>query len=190
MNMKLLLMDLDGTLLDSLYFKQQLFKLVANAYDVKKTFVIQTYEANTIPITVDSWLDSFIQTISNVSKKKPDVAKLKHAIFDELRVNILQLNFLRNFDGFKVILTFGNEQFQKEKIACVQLKRFVDDIIITQQKKTDFFDSLVQYDKLIIKETEYTSVTVVDDNVAFLNHINQKYPWITTFEKDDLISND
>lgn len=184
--MKLLLMDLDGTLLDATYFKQRLFALIAQAYNVSEARVIRVYTENKVSMTTDNWLDSFIQTFAQKSNRKPDIAKLKQAIFDELRVNTLQLNFLRNFDGYKVIFTFGNEKFQKDKMACLQLQRFVDDIIITQEDKIKYIDSLMQSDSLNIKGTPYKEVTIVDDDVRFLIHIKKKYPWITTYEKDSL----
>ncbi len=187
--MKLLLMDLDGTLLDSAYFKQQLFKHVSKACGVQEEKVLKAYETYSVPITVDNWLESFIKTVSENGTKKPDIAKLKQAIFDEIRVNILQLNFLRNFDGHKVIFTFGNEKFQKEKIEYVQLMRFVDDVLITQQNKIDFIDSLVQYDSLNLKEIQYKDVTIVDDDAKFLAQVHDKYPWIKMYEKDELITN-
>jgi FMN phosphatase YigB (HAD superfamily) len=183
--MKLLLIDLDNTLIDVSGFKEYLFSCLLENFDISKEESHSRY--NSIKLK-DNWPDLFIKEMFkefHIPEEK--LRTIFEECFSKIRVNKKILDFLNNFEGKKYILSFGPNTFQLKKITLFKLDKLVDGIYITLENKIDFIGKLVKDDQLIIENHSYNDVTLIDDDEELLMNIESKFPWIDTLNPTALL---
>jgi hypothetical protein len=94
---------------------------------------------------------------------------------------------MAKFEGKKYIFSFGDYEFQMQKINQFQLETAVDGIFITLDLKIDYLSKMIENDTVIIDAVAYTEVTLVDDDLEFLNEVHTNFPWIKTVFVTDIV---
>lgn len=183
---KVLLIDLDDTLLNTQDLKLRIFERLKNEgiKDCSK-FYVRSKEI----VGPHSRWEVFAQELESeckISKKK--IFKIIHQEVKKIKINESILNFLKKFKGKKIIFSLGDEAFQMEKIKSSRLEKFVDKILITKGDKALFLKQFIKGKKVLFDDKEYCDITLLDDRVEFLDEIKKTYPWIKTLHVSDIIN--
>lgn len=181
---KLLLIDLDDTLADIVDLKKDIFNSLKDL-GIRDSEVI--YERIKRNVSGDNWLMFFAGELESESGVKRDLiyGTLLEAV-SRLKPNPKMLAYLKEFNGTKILYTFGNRKFQLQKIHALGLQEALDSIIIftegTPESKVEALKKYLHLDKksLKIKGQNYQDVTFVDNSQDLLDMVNREYPWIKT----------
>ncbi|MGB4966221.1 MAG: hypothetical protein WBO77_03895 [Microgenomates group bacterium] len=183
--MKLLLMDLDDTLIDTALFKQALFQKLASVYDIDIEQVLQVYEDFRSKLDMDDWIYDFTMAFDQeVWFSTKDLERMGLPIVAHKEM----VEFVKKFTGTKIIFSLGNIKLQKQKIELAQLKNLFNSIIITNKSKIDALKAWSQDGTLVIDNVRYDEVVLVDDNEPFLENVRELFPWITTLNPKQMIT--
>lgn len=183
--MKLLLMDLDDTLIDTTSFKQALFQKLAHVYELDIEQVLQMYEDFRSKLEMDDWLYDFTMAFDqDVWFSSKDLGRMGLPI----ETNKEMIEFVKKFNGTKIIFSLGNIKLQKQKIELAQLKELFNSIMITNKSKLDVLTAWVKDNVLVIDTIEYDEVILVDDNEKFLQNVRELFPWIITLNPKQMIT--
>lgn len=183
--MKLLLMDLDDTLIDTAAFKDSFFQKLANIYEIDIEHVLQVYEEFRSKLDMDDWVYDFTMAFDQeVWFSSKDLPRLGVTI----NVQEEMVEFVKKFNGTKVIFSLGNVKLQKQKIEIAQLRNLFNSIIITNKSKVDVLAAWAANEALIIDNVEYKDVVLVDDNQKFLDQVRELFPWIMTLNPRQMIT--
>lgn len=125
---KIYIFDLDHTLLNAKKFREDLGLLLDNDKNIISEKIWEIFEKK------DEKLINFIKN------KTPEY------LFPKVKEN------LQKISAKKILLTFGNLNFQKEKVTALKLSNIFDEIIITDKNKINFLWEFYQsnQDKEII----------------------------------------
>lgn len=183
--MKLLLMDLDDTLIDTATFKQAFFLKLASVYELDIEQVLQIYEDYRTKLDMDDWIYDFTMAFDQeVWFSSKDLGRMGLPI----EVNKEMVEFVKKFTGTKMIFSFGNIKLQKQKIELAQLKNLFNSIMITNKSKLDVLTAWVKDETLVIDGVVYDQVVLVDDKESFLQNVRELFPWIITLNPKQMIT--
>ncbi len=133
--MKLLLVDFDGTLVTIKPFKTKFYDDLIENYHLKTNDINNALDSvkNTYGITN---LKPFYLKLALLANKKPEEIKLSiYSNMKFLKINQKVLNFVNNFQGYKILFSYGEYDFQIAKIKTVKAQKVVDNVLITQNPK-------------------------------------------------------
>ncbi len=185
--MKLLLIDLDDTLVDTKSFKADLFSKLSVLTGITSDEIQENYKKVLHAGRLVSWSDQFVEAVSQVTGTS--VEKIHTILMDSLksiRLNENAYNYFLKFDGFKTIFSYGQEAIQKIKIKAVGLDSHADNIIITQKPKPETLESLIKENQIIIDGKTFEDVTLVDNHQFILDEVSKKFPWIKCINVTEL----
>lgn len=178
-------MDLDDTLIDTTSFKQALFQKLAHVYELDIEQVLQMYEDFRSKLEMDDWLYDFTMAFDqDVWFSSKDLGRMGLPI----ETNKEMIEFVKKFNGTKIIFSLGNIKLQKQKIELAQLKELFNSIMITNKSKLDVLTAWVKDNVLVIDTIEYDEVILVDDNEKFLQNVRELFPWIITLNPKQMIT--
>src|SRR5689334_17437607 len=130
--MKLLLIDLDDSLIHTSKAKELLLQSIAKSTKTPFKEVEALYESlKNLPLEED-WELRLAQLLH--AKTGIDPAHIMALIdknIQQIEINIPILRYLKTFDGYKVLYSFGRRGFQEKKIRLLGIKELVNEIIIT-----------------------------------------------------------
>lgn len=159
-----LVVDFDGTLIDSSNYKQSLF-LLAKDFGVALIKANLAYKKTTEkqPFTVGRF--SKILFLKNIQKQKQFQAKAKLIFIEPKQYNFLGVEkFLNNLQKTYelYLLTYGEKSHQLMKLKQSQLANFFNSIIVTTQAG--------KHDKLAkLHEKWGKQIAVLDDSADVCN---------------------
>ena len=185
--MKLLIVDLDDTLVDTTSFKTKLFQSISSAYPISFDEVEQIYQILKKENHMDNWSGRFQETLS---KKVKQEVIIDSSISETVRgLTIIEpvLSYVKKFDGYKVIITYGDPNIQNQKIKALHLSDYIDDIIITTEKKELLLPTIIEGEQVILKKNRYHEVTLIDDHQGFLSFVQSHYRWINAINTLNLV---
>lgn len=183
--MKLLLMDLDDTLIDTATFKRVFFQKLATVYDIDMEEVLRVYEDFRSKLDMDDWICDFTMAFDQeVWFSSKDLERMGVPVIAHKEM----VEFVTKFTGTKIIFSLGNIKLQKQKIAVAQLKNLFNSIIITNKSKIDVLSAWAKDKSLVIDDKEYDEVVLVDDNEQFLEQVRALFPWIITLNPNQMIT--
>jgi FMN phosphatase YigB (HAD superfamily) len=81
------------------------------------------------------------------------------------------LSELRRRGHTLILLTFGDQEFQKQKITASGIAHFFDEIIVTNEDKGE----------VLARDTEGEQIVFVDDKVEFMERLQANLPSVITF---------
>ena len=131
---KVIIFDLDDTLIDTDRIRSNIVKLAQNLGVSKKNALVARAKVRSFsnPFVIENYAKFLFPR--DAKKRKSLIRNfnrmfVKHAGFNYEGVN----NFLRDLNKkyLLILLTYGNNKFQKKKIAQSGFSRFFKDIIIT-----------------------------------------------------------
>ena len=176
--MKLLLIDLDSTLIDLSVFVKGSFAEIALVCDMSIDEVLKIY--NEVKL-LDNWPEILFQKLFELTNTPvTDIAKIFEEHMENIRLNMPIADYLDTFDGQKYIFSRGPQDFQMKKIKQFNLDKKVDGIFITKEKKIDYLKQFVIDKSFIIDKNQFNEVEIMDNDIRFLNEVNTEYPWIKT----------
>lgn len=185
--MKLFLVDLDDTLVDTRSFKTNLFQSIARIHNVSKDQIESIYEELKKENSMEQWKKRFEHLLG---EKLNIPVSLDAPITEAIRTLTVipkTLHFVEKFVGDKVILSYGDPEIQKEKIKMLHLSDKFNDILITTGRKDLFLDTIISAERVILNNKEYSNVTIIDNDETLLSIIKSRYPWIKSINPVDLV---
>lgn len=185
--MKLLIVDLDDTLVDTTSFKKKLFQSISSTYAITPDEVEHIYQTLKKENHMYNWSGRFQDELSKKIDHKVTIDTLISETVSNLKVIEPVLTYVKKFDGYKVIITYGEPVIQNQKINTLNLSDYVDDFIITPEKKEIFFPSIIEGEHVILKKERYHDVTLIDDQKGFLSFVQSHYRWINAINTLDLV---
>lgn len=171
--MKTFIIDLDNTILDTERFAAELFRSVKpkiTYYYWRKTYwtVTRTYEAG-YNYTAIEHSKILSELTGQPAKKilngfKQVINRIDSFLYSE---TLELLNDLGKSSDKKILLTYGNISFQKDKIKHLKISKYFDKIIITPKKKDQI--------NLPIKNLGADTIFINDNPYEFAA-LKKKYP--------------
>lgn len=178
--MRVLIVDLDDTLIKTSEFKEDLFKELALRCKVEEEVVRKIYQEIRGRSPLSDWFELLPEELALQYKLDPQ--GIQKIIIENIpKIKIMQdtLNFVKKFNGKKIVLSFGNEKFQMLKIKGLKLDQYFDEIHITNGWKIDFLPSLVK---------ESDEVLFIDNNQEVLDDVKQNFSWIKVISPESVHS--
>lgn len=183
--MKLLLVDLDGTLINLVAFKEAFFTQIEEKYKVPAKSVTELY--NEVKL-LEKWPNLLIKELNgSFNLPEQEVRDIFESCFSKIILIKPTIHYLSKFDGTKYIFSFGDTEFQTRKIAQFHLEAMVNGIIITLEKKLEYLRKLVHEKSLTLDGATYNDVTVLDDDTQLLDNIRAQFPWIKAVNVADTV---
>lgn len=185
--MKLLLVDLDDTLIDTSSFKKDFFQKIADQFGVSASEIDQIYEIQKKG-HIEGWVKEFEKLLSQ--KYNKPVGFLDPIVRSSLQHLLLKkdvFEYVKKFEGYKVLLTYGDTELQKEKIKILGLEKHLDDIIITSEKKINYLSAIISETHVTLNNRDFSDVVALEDKESIIADIRAKYPWIRTIHPDNLV---
>lgn len=183
--MKLLLIDLDATLIDLRDFKEHLFTQLEAQCSIPQEKSKSVYESVKLK---DRWPKLFLDQLRESYHIPIETLKnIFESCYPKLILNEKIVEYLRKFEGKKYIFSFGTHDFQMRKINQFQLERLVDGIMITLEKKVDYLTKMIENETVVIDSVAYSEVTMIDNSQEVLEDIRARFPWIKTVLVRDMI---
>ena len=140
--MNLLLIDLDDTLIDTGDLKKRMIEQLAVLCQTSESAITAVYNSIRNPQSVVNWFNKFSEEVAK--QNGADLERIKQVIVDAIpqtQVHQHVLHFVKDFNGHKVIFSFGDPEYQKKKITLLGLNHFFDQILITEISKLAFLES-------------------------------------------------
>jgi FMN phosphatase YigB (HAD superfamily) len=177
--MKLLLVDLDDTLIDTSNFKKILFKSLTEKTGLPVGLIKTKYESLKINHQLGiGWPEKLSSDLSEISKvSKSILIGIIYECTNSLRGNIRLLDFLKSSPHVKYILTSGDKKFQKKKIDNLGLGKYIDGVIYCFNDKEKKVKSFINKTGMLINGVYFDNVEIIDDKDYLLKGL-LKYRWI------------
>ncbi len=186
--MKLLLIDLDDTLIDTTSHKRHVFIQLAKILHVSVSQVEELYEKQKEKGHNNGWIRDFEQLLSDIFHKPVGfLSPILRQTIVKIPLNTHIVNYVKKSDAYKVIFSYGDLEYQNLKISLLELEKEVDELIITPEYKMKFLHTVISDNRVILNNTEYSDVTIIDNDQAFNQDIKRQYPWITVIDPNDLV---
>lgn len=175
---KLLLIDLDDTLADINRLKED----IAASMEIKNIKNhAQVYEEVKKDVGVSDWLDLYATKLALKNHiDKTIIKRILNNAVKNIKPIKKNLDYLKRFTGTKVIFSFGNKKFQKQKIKILGLQELVDGIIITDKPKSLALNKFIKKNEFKFKSQQYREVVFIDDRQEILDEVKRNYPFIKT----------
>ena len=158
---KIYIFDLDHTLIDARKMKEDLGLLLTNNKDMISEEIWNYYNENDVRII------NFLEK------------ELKKYIFDNVLEN---LNKIRET---KILLTYGDLNYQRKKVMSLGFDKIFDRVILTDKNKVEFL-------KDFYEKNNNKKIYFINDNYnkrfSENKEIKEKIPKINIFEVDNYIS--
>jgi len=158
---KIYIFDLDHTLIDVRKMKEDLGLLLTNNKDMISEEIWNYYNENDVRII------NFLEK------------ELKKYIFDNVLEN---LNKIRET---KILLTYGDLNYQRKKVMSLGFDKIFDRVILTDKNKVEFL-------KDFYEKNNNKKIYFINDNYnkrfSENKEIKEKIPKINIFEVDNYIS--
>lgn len=185
--MKLLLVDLDDTLINTSSYKQVMLEKVSQLVKGEVSQITDLYQQSKQAGYFNPQI--FRKLIEEKYHINQDlVIKAVMDSMSVISVNQPVFNLLKNFPGKKGILTFGDNLFQRQKISRLDLDRLVDYIYVVQGSKVDFIKSLIKGKFIDIGGELFSEITIVDDQTMDLVKLSELYPWIKVINTKEYLN--
>jgi FMN phosphatase YigB (HAD superfamily) len=190
-----LFIDLDGTILDSLKIKDEIFRILREAgftdREIEQAYVLACSDYQ---YTLEKHID-------NLGKlKKFDKAKIRQELetfFDKCPDLIFEdaLKFLKKVDHTKyevILVSLGDVTYQRKKYESSQIEQYFDSVYFTQEQKWEWLRSKVSLnDNFIIVDDR--GDTIFEIKKVFKNaiaiEINRKKEQFDPMEPDKKFDN-
>ncbi|MBN1169159.1 HAD hydrolase-like protein [Candidatus Woesebacteria bacterium] len=175
---KLILVDLDDTLIDTSEYKKLLFTYLSNKLSIPKKRVESAYSLLRKPGLKDGWIGELIDMLcDDIVQEKERLVQESIEITKNLPVFKNVIEHVASCDGKKIILTQGDEKLQLAKVNYHQLKKYFSDIIIVNGDKVEYLKLMIGENSLKIKGETYKYVDIIDNKVNLYSGF-EKYSWI------------
>lgn len=185
--MKLLIVDLDDTLVDTTSFKKKLFNSISSSYPITPDEVELTYQTLKKENHMDNWILRFQEKLSKKIGTQVIIGSLISETVGTLKVIEQVISYVKKFDGHKVLITYGDPVIQNQKIKALHLSDYIDEIFITTKKKELYLPTIIEGEHVILKEVRYHDVTLIDDEKGFLSFVQTHYRWINAINTLNLV---
>ncbi|MFH0856455.1 MAG: HAD hydrolase-like protein [bacterium] len=129
----LIIFDLDYTLLDTLGFKKGLAEALNLEFDVYHENCKKHFKDTNILYNLEKHLKILEQENSGVKIKDDFFSSIGSYLFPEAE-DILKK--MKNAGHKLVLLTYGDVKWQKQKVENLKIKKYFDEIIYTDKKKS------------------------------------------------------
>lgn len=187
--MKLLLIDIDDTLIQTTKFRLELVKKF-DELGVKNSEEI--YSQIRTSMDVPSWIDLYCELLARDHELSAEYFKKVYLeTLQNIQVNEPVVEFLKNFEGTKVIYSFGNHELQQLKLETTNLTPHFDHTLVATQNKVDYLTSFISPTTpttLILGNTPFTDVTLVDDR--YIEEYKKNYPWFKVIDVREIINHE
>ncbi len=185
--MKLLLVDLDDTLIDTSFFKKELFNNIALNLNVSVEAINDIYNNLKATHTMHNWKNNFQAQLSSLSKNDVNIdAHLQESI-KKIPINKKVIEYVNKFDGRKILFSYGDPEVQKMKIDGLGLSELFSDHIITPNNKISSLKQMISGNSIFYKNDYYYDVTLIDNEESMLTVVKAQFPWIKVFHPDNLV---
>ncbi|HLL60118.1 MAG TPA: hypothetical protein VK338_00200 [Candidatus Nitrosocosmicus sp.] len=187
--MKLLVIDFDGTLADTRTFKTKMFEELEKICGISVEMLNNIYNELWQGYGIQDWTP-FYTKLSEQSGISVDILEksiqtsMKHLHFIPLTEK-----FVREFRGYKILLSYGDKEFQKKKIELSEANLLFDKVILTDDSKINVLKGLASLNSLVIDGEEYEDIILIDDNKKFLQEVREQLPFIKVIDIEELSLN-
>ena len=184
--MKLLLIDIDDTLVQTTKFRLELVKKF-DELGVKNNEEI--YSQIRTSIDVPSWIDLYCELLARDHElSADDFKKVYMETLQNIQVNEPVVEFLKNFAGTKVVYSFGNHELQHIKLNVTKLLPYFDKTIITTEDKASYLSRHIKDQTFVLDGQVYDDVTLVDDR--YIEEYKKNYPWFKVIDVKEIINHE
>ena len=183
---RLLLVDLDGTLINIDNFKNAIFTSLSNESSLSFNKVKNIYSDVRRGANKENWPLRFAGKISKITGAPK--SRLYDLIFDEIKAVKLQtktLNFVKKYQGIKILFTLGDNKLQNTKIKFLELDKYFDRVIVVPTSKLKYLEPLIKNNYMKINGRLFNEVLIVDDMDVLMKKL-LKYPWIKVLNPKDI----
>ncbi len=183
--MKLLLIDLDDTLIILTEFKLHLFGDLSKKYSIDIAILKDIYDEVKVK---DKWPEQFMNRLHNIYEiSLNELMQIFESAFTLITLNKTAITYLEKFDGVKYIFSFGGKDFQMKKINKFALEKLVKGVLITLDKKDYFLTQFFKDESLELDGVLFDDVFIVDNNQGFLDKIKERQPGIKTININSVV---
>jgi FMN phosphatase YigB (HAD superfamily) len=184
---KLLLVDLDDTLIDTSEYKKLLFKLLSKRLSISKDRVRSEYLELGELTGQNGWIGKLIDRLVEVfGADKEKIIRECIEIVRNLPVIDKILKHSIDSSKYKIIFTQGDRELQQAKISYHKLDRHFDDTIIVSGDKVEFLKSRMSDNELNLRNRNYYDVEIIDNKVGLFSGL-EKYSCIKIIDADSII---
>jgi FMN phosphatase YigB (HAD superfamily) len=183
--MKIFLIDLDDTLIDTSNFKEGMFNVLSKATGLSFSVLKRLYNSLRVKGQLEErWLPDFVQLVSkNSSLSQKTVSDFIFGLVKTMKVKKKVFTFVSSIKGNKCLLTSGHIKFQKEKVKNFNLQKYFDCVIYVSGQKDRYIVDHIEGETLRIHGQLYDDVEIIDDKVSLLGSL-KKYPFIKITHPD------
>lgn len=169
---KIIVIDFDGTLFNTPHFKSDVIGIMSS-FGVSEQKQKEV-EQDLFP---SGEYNLFVHLMKMAGDFNLDLVEIKQKIdhlFSHARGYLYEdsvcfLNKMQELGNFVIIYSYGNEEFQRQKIDATGLTDLVDEVHITQNSvKTDVFEFNFSKD--------LNKIIFIDDNTDALGEVINKFP--------------
>lgn len=187
MILKLILVDLDDTLVDAKDFKRTLLKTLAAETKLDPNKINQAYESlRKRQVLGNGWPTKLATILSKQCNSDREVLTKKiYECAQTIKINEDVLEYVKKLSGKKVIITVGDQKIQQSKIEYLELKKHFDKVVYLSKDKIGFITRRVAKNGLKYEGKIYDSVTLVDDRIDLLTEAT-KFPWLRIIHPEKL----
>jgi len=163
----ILFVDLDDTLVDTSSFKRALFLSLSEYFKISFKKVERLYFESK-DFGYENLSFRFCRKIAGRSKKRiENYWSIFSLEIERMKVKRKVVDYLKSFQGYKVLLTLGDRKIQEEKIKVlrdkIDLDKIVDEVKIINGSKQEYIKSLIREDKLSFAGRQFAKVLILDD---------------------------
>lgn len=185
--MKLLLVDYDGTLADINEFKKKIQTEIAEQCHTDPETIRLLIKSLFTAYGIIDWEPFYEKTMQLSSLSREEIKKYLYEPMKYITLQEPVISYIKNFEGYKVLYSYGEYEFQSTKIKLSGADRLVDSVWITQTPKTQALSEKIRNNKLEYNHVLYEDITIIDDNKTFLQEAAIQFPFINIINVIDLL---
>lgn len=184
---EILIVDLDDTLVDTSSFKEKLFSKLAGEFNLSYLEIEKIYSR----CKQDGYEDLSSRFCSQIAKiSNNNFQRCSDILFleiESLRIRRKILNYVKNFLGYKLLLTLGDPKIQRAKINFLEgkvgLSSLFDRIKIISCDKFGYIRSLIKNSHLKFDNRIFDKVLILDDRESVFRKF-ENYSWVKILDPD------
>jgi hypothetical protein len=186
---ELLIVDLDDTLIDTSSFKKDLFFALADKSELPYSKIEEIY----LVCKIDGYsnlFSRFCRQICKLSKEKDlNCEEILRLTLEKIKIKRKILKYVKDYRGYKILLTLGDKKIQKAKIDFLEKKidllSIFNSVKIISHSKSSYICSLIKSNHLILNNKRFGKVAILDDRNHLLERL-KKYSWIKILDLKSL----
>lgn len=185
--MKLLLVDFDKTLANITDYKEKMVAGISEKCHTDVGTINQMIHNLFTAYGIIDWEPFYSQTMALSSLSHEDIKKLLFEPMKYVTLNQNVASFTKNFEGYKILFSYGEHDFQDGKIQITKSYELVNSVWITQTPKIQALAKKIKGLAFEYEDQIYEDITLIDDNETFLQEVRDQFSFIKVINVKELL---